>query len=203
MKKLLLLLSMLFAVQIAVVAQVNEDNDVVDFLAHLLETYDITVTDGNSQEITFAVAADYNAGVTEAGGIDPGTSTVTVEATGDWRMDIEATDFVQVAGPGVIPINNLGVWVEAIGTHQFGVELDCDFDAVGNALGLSIAPGVTFIYNVAGNAGDASDNEFLLHWLMGTQNGSMRPESMFDQISDGDFGLGDYTSQAILTLWSL
>ncbi len=38
---------------------------------------------------------------------------------------------------------------------------------------------------------------------MGTQNGSMRPESMFDQISDGDFGLGDYTSQAILTLWSL
>ena len=82
MKKIVLLFGLLFALQAAIMAQLT-DQEVVVFNAHLNETFNLNV-DGVTQEITFAVAADYNNGVTEAGGIVPGFTLISVEATGDW-----------------------------------------------------------------------------------------------------------------------
>jgi hypothetical protein len=207
MKKLILITGILFAMQTALMAQVT-DTDIVVFNAHLLKTFDLTVVDGNTQEITFAVAADYNNGVVGGLGILPGISTITVEATGNWWLSINAPDFIPYAtgpngaGTGTIPINNLGVWCQATGGNQFGSEVTCAYDAVANALGLQNPPAApTLIGNGTGNAGDISDNTYVLNWLMGTQDGSMNTATtMFDQLSSGVFGPGDFTTTATLTL---
>jgi hypothetical protein len=205
MKRIVLTLGLLFAMQAMLLAQLT-DQEVVVFNAHLLKTFNLNV-DGIVQDITFTTAADYNNGVTEAGGIVPGFTDISVEATGNWWLSINAPDFVGYNGPnglgtGTIPINNLGVWCEATGAHAFGGEVTCAYQAAVDALGLQNPPAApTLIGNGTGNAGDISDNSFQLHWLMGTQQGSMNTvTTMFDQMSAGTFGLGDFTTTATLTL---
>lgn len=202
MKKFVFLLAFLFASQTALWAQLTDD-EVVVFNAHLLETFNLNV-DGEIQEITFAVAADYNNGVTEAGGIVPGFTLISVEATGDWRLEIGAPDFMPggaLPGTGSIPINNLGVWCEATGTHQFLAECTCPFISAPTALGMSNTLTTGLIGLGTGNGGDVTDNAFTLHWLMGTMQGSMETESMFNQLALGTiFSTGDYSTTATLTL---
>lgn len=202
MKKVVLIFGLLFALQIGVMAQLT-DQEVVVFNAHLLETFNLNV-DGITQEITFATAADYNNGVTEGAGIAPGTTDISVEATGNWYLEIDAPDFVPYAGPngagtGIIPIVNLGVYCVSTGTYQFGTELTCAFQNAASAMGITIAS-QTLIGLGSGNAGDASDNAFTLHWLMGTMQGTMETETMFNQMALGTFGPGDFTTTATLTL---
>ena len=204
MKKIVFVLSLLIAANMGVMAQLQDTEDII-FNAHLLETFNLNVLTGATQEITFAVAADYNLGVTEAGGIVPGNSTITVEATGDWILEIECPDFLPDAtapnpGTGSIPIDNLGVWCEATGAHQFGAEVTCAFQNAAAALGLD--PAAQLLIGLgSGNGGDATDNAFTLHWLMGTMQGSMNTSSMFDQLALGTlFSVGDYTTTATLTL---
>jgi hypothetical protein len=163
--------------------------------------------DGVTQEITFAVAADYNNGVTEAGGIAPGFTDISVEATGNWWLSINAPDFQPYAGPngagtGFIPIDNLGVWCEATGTHAFGTEVTCAYQSAPAALGLSNPPAVPELIGLGtDNSGAVADNSFRLHWLMGTMQGSMEATSMFTQLALGTiFSPGDYTTTATLTL---
>ncbi|MBP6872543.1 MAG: hypothetical protein KBC43_11095 [Bacteroidales bacterium] len=202
MKKIVLLFGLLFALQAAIMAQLT-DQEVVVFNAHLNETFNLNV-DGVTQEITFAVAADYNNGVTEAGGIVPGFTLISVEATGDWELEISAPDFTPSDGPnpgtGAIPINNLGVWCQATGTHQFGTEVTCAYQNAAAAMGLTNADQLLIGLGTT-NAGDISDNAFTLHWLMGTMQGSMNTESMFNQLALGTlFSTGDFTTTATLTL---
>ncbi|HNQ83681.1 MAG TPA: hypothetical protein PKM34_08565 [Bacteroidales bacterium] len=202
MKKIVLLFGLLFALQAAIMAQLT-DQEVVVFNAHLNETFNLNV-DGVTQEITFAVAADYNNGVTEAGGIVPGFTLISVEATGDWELEISAPDFTPGGGPnpgtGAIPINNLGVWCQATGTHQFGTEVTCAYQNAAAAMGLTNADQLLIGLGTT-NAGDISDNAFTLHWLMGTMQGSMNTESMFNQLALGTlFSTGDFTTTATLTL---
>jgi hypothetical protein len=145
------------------------------------------------------VAADYNNGVTEAGGIAPGTTTITVEATGNWELEISAPDFTPITGTGNIPIDNLGVWCAATGTHVFGTEVTCAFQNAAAAMGITVADQL-LIGLGTDNGGDATDNAFTLHWLMGTMQGTMETESMFNQMALGTFTVGDYTTTATLTL---
>jgi len=203
MKKIVFALGLVLFVSLGVKAQTDTED--IIFNAHLLETFNLNLLTGGTQEITFTVAADYNNGVTEAGGIVPGTSTITVEATGNWELTFEAPDFSPTApnpGPGSIPIENLGVYCVATGTYQFGAELTCAFQTAVSAMGVTAAPQL-LIGNGSGNSGDASDNAFTLHWLMGTMQGTMEGTSMFDQMALGTFGPGDYTSTGTLTLSAL
>jgi hypothetical protein len=205
MKKLAFVFVLLFAMQTALMAQLT-DQEVVIFEAHLLQTFNLNV-DGNVQDITFAVSADYNLGVTEDGGIVPGFTDISVEATGNWWLSINAPDFVPYAGPngagtGFIPIENLGVWCEATGTHAFGTEVISTHQTAGTALGLSNPPAAPELIGLGtDNSGAVADNSFRLHWLMGTMQGSMEPTSMFTQLALGTlFSPGDYTTTATLTL---
>jgi hypothetical protein len=204
MKRIAFTLGLLFALQFALFAQ--DDQEVVVFNAHLLDIFNLNV-DGIDQEITFAIADDYNLGVTEAGGIVPGFTLISVEASGNWWLSINAPDFTPYDGPngagtGTIPINNLGVWCEATGDHDFADEVTCAHQSDAFALGLENEPAAPeLIGNGSGNAGDISDNSFTLHWLMGTRQGSMNlTTTMFDQMSAGVFGPGDFTTTATLTL---
>jgi hypothetical protein len=201
MKKLILLFGLLFVLilQNKVTAQLQGDNESVLFTAYLLGAYNLEIKDGGEQIATFQSANDYNLGVTEGAGIVPGYTTIGVEATGNWFLDIKAEDFLPSTGTGVIPINNLGIWCEASGAHQFGTEVSCSFQDADNALGI-VNTDTRLIDLITDNSGNLDDNEFVLHWLMGTMQGGMNSTSMFFQLSNGDFSLGTYTTTVVLTM---
>jgi hypothetical protein len=201
MKKLVLLFGMLFALQAALMAQVTSGN--ITFNAHLNQTFNLIIVNGEVQEITFATAADYNNGVVEAVGILPGTSLINIEATEDWDLSIECPNFLPFGvngGTGVIPIDNLGYEITENGLHGLaGAEVTY---TGGNPdpVALTIATAPLISKGTASNAGDALDNAFTLHWQMGTMLGNMHATSMFNQMANGDFTTGDFQAIALLTL---
>jgi hypothetical protein len=206
LKKVVLFNSLLFALQTqaTLTAQIK-DQDNVHFNAILDKVYNLVIKDGNFQLATFNTATDYDFGVSEstgAPGIDPGFTTVAMEATGNWFLDISAPDFSPVTGSGSIPINNLGVWCEATGTHQFGTEVTCAYQSPDAAWGLTTSD-KTLIDIGTGNGGDQTDNLFILHWLMGTMQGNMNTASMFLQLATGVFTIGTYNTTIVLTLKGL
>lgn len=203
MKKLLILIGILAVLipQSNLLAQQTDDEDVI-FNAILAGAFDLIVLDGNVQTATFTSATDYNIGISETQGlpgIDPGFTTIAMEATGNWYLKISAPDFSPVSGSGSIPIGNLGVWCEATGVHQFGTEVACSHQSADAAHGLTTTD-YTFINLITDNSGDQSDNQFVLHWLMGTRQGTMNTASMFSQLSDGLFTQGTYTTTVVLTM---
>ena len=203
MKKIILLSGLLFSIltTTTVMAQLVDDEDVI-FNAILGGAFNLIVQDGDIQTATFSSADDYNFGISETQGtpgIDPGFTTVAMEATGNWYLKISAPDFTAITGTGGIPINNLGVYCEATGTHQFGTEVTCLYQTIDAALGI-LNTDVTLIDLLTENSGDQTDNLFVLHWLMGTMNGSMNTASMFAQLADGIFSQGTYTSTVVLTM---
>ena len=211
MKRIAFTLGLLFAMQTVIFAQMT-DIENITLNAHLLKTFNLNVLTGATQDFTFATSANYNVGVIEGAGVSPGTSNITVEATGNWNLKIKAPDFAGYNGPnglgtGTITINNVGVWVTATGGHQFGTQISCPFTSLATAMGLANADQILIdlIPTGGGNSGDGSDNAFTLHWQMGQGIAcpNMRQESMFDQLSLGLFSLGDFTSTAVLTLTEL
>ncbi|MBW6460820.1 MAG: hypothetical protein K0B08_09620 [Bacteroidales bacterium] len=203
MKKLVILLSLIFALQApATVFAQLEDTETVLFNAILGGVFNLVVQDGDVQTATFNTGDDYNYGISESigvPGIDPGFTTIAMEATGNWYLQIGSPDFTPITGTGTIPIDNLGVWCEATGIHQFGTEVTCAYQTAETALGLQIA-NATLIDLGSGNSGGAPDNQFVLHWLMGTMQGSMNLVSMFAQLSAGQFSQGTYTTTVVLTM---
>ncbi len=136
-----------------------------------------------------------------APGIDPGFTTVVMDATANWYLKISAADFMPITGTGSIPINNLGVWCQAQGVHQFGIEVACQYQSENYPLGL-LNSDQTLIDLEAGNSnsGTGTDNIFQLNWVMGTMKGTMNTESMFIQLSQGLFTQGTYQTNVILTM---
>jgi hypothetical protein len=194
-------LLLLFQMPLIMMGQVDDQENVI-FNAILGGAFNLVVQDGDVQTATFNTADDYNFGVSETlgtPGIDPGYTTIGMEATGNWFLEISAPDFTPITGSGTITIDNVGVWCEATGVHQFGVEVTCAHQTADFALGITNTD-VTLIDLGTGNSGDATDNEFVLHWLMGTMQGSMNPQSMFAQLSAGLFTMGEYTTTIVLTM---
>jgi hypothetical protein len=211
MKKFVILLSLLFAFQFVLKAQVAIDDDDVIFNVHLLETFEIAVIAGGVQEITFLTPADYNDGVDESGGIVDGVSDVTVNATGTWDIIIGADNFSPgVGATGIIDIDNLGFWIESIGTYTLGgeVTLPNGNDAPENSLAMPLTgTDVVILGNGSGNTGGELENTFRFHWEMGTRRtnpaGPMNSATMFSQLAAGLFSLGDFSTTAVLTLRKL
>lgn len=191
MKKFTFILSIILMAQVgAIYAQ---DTDVVNFTVTLEDVLNLEVTGGADQTALFNTPATYNFGIDAVG-----TSTIIIESTTNWNLAIAAPDFSN--GGDIIPINNLGVWLEATGTHQFGAEVTSSFTILGSACGVTNV-NQTIIDNGTGNNGDATDNAFNLNWTMGTMYGTMNGASMFDQMADGTIGsTGVYTTTATLTL---
>ena len=200
MKKMILFFAVLlaFTLQNKLFAQ---DVDYVNFTAVLNPLLNITVESGNDQLATFTTADEYNLGVYEGAGINTGQSVVTMESLGNWNVQIDAEDFFD-GGSQYIPIENLGVWVVATGVHQNNAEVLFTCEAVASSQGITNTPSNFIMKNPTGvgNGGDADDNEFLLHWRMGTMNGTMLGTSMFDQILANAFGPGTYTTVVNLTM---
>jgi hypothetical protein len=200
MKKLVLLLTLMFALQAAMMAQNTTGN--ITFNAHLNQTFNLIIYAGDVQEITFGTAAAYNLGVTAGAGIVDGITGIRVEATEDWNLTIECPDFTPFGvngGTNSIPLENLGYVISENAGHGNG-------DEVTYTTGLIMfVPDVTtdlITVGPNGNAGDITDNDFSLTWEMGTADMQTLNGlgSMFDQMANGDFTTGDYQAIALLTL---
>ncbi len=197
MKKLTFItatLMLLFSVNI--LAQ-DTDTEEVTFTAILESVLNLNITGGETQEAVFDTPDKYNFGIDAVG-----TTTVTVESTANWNLQVRADDF---SGPEtfIIPINNVGVWCESTGAYNIGEEVLSDYTALGDALGL-LETDQMLLDNGSDNSGDASDNSFNLNWTMGTMNGSMNELSIFQQLSNGTIGgIGTYNTTIVLTLTAL
>jgi hypothetical protein len=197
MKNFTIILSILFVAITSNMRGQATDTDVVNFTAILASVLNLNVTSGQNQTATFDTPDKYNLGIDAVG-----TSTVTMEATSNWTLEINAADFSDGAS-AIIPINNLGVWCEATGVHTIGAEATCAFTSLATSMGITNADQM-LIDNGTGNSGDASDNAFNLNWTMGTMNGSMNTATMFDQLSDGTIAnLGTFTTTVNLTLTAI
>jgi len=197
MKNFTIVLSMLLIFSFGKIQGQATDTDVVNFTAILQSVLNLNVTAGQNQEAIFDLPEEYNFGIDAVG-----TTTVTMESTSNWTLEINAADFTDGAS-AIIPINNLGVWCEAVGTHTIGAEATCAYTTLPTSMGITNADQM-LIDNGTGNSGDASDNAFNLNWTMGTMNGSMNTASMFDQLSDGTIAnLGTFTTTVNLTLTAL
>lgn len=196
MKKFTILLSVILLTQAgSLFAQTDEEN--VNFTAILETVINLNIVDGGDQTATFDTPDKYNLGID-----DVGITNITVESTSDWDLTIKAPNFSD-GGAAIIPINNLGVWCEANGAHTFGNEVVTNFDALGNACGITTND-QNLIDNNGGNSGDATDNAFALHWTMGTMNNTMNALSIFDQLANGTIAnIGTFTTTVTLTVTGL
>lgn len=179
-------------------AQCQTDAEVVNFTAILSSVLNLEVTGGATQTATFDTPDKYNQGIDAVG-----TTTVTMESTSNWKLEINAADFVETSTSAIIPINNLGVWCEATGTHTIGAEVTCSNTTLATAMGI-LNTDQLLLDNGTGNSGDAATNAFNLNWTMGTMQGTMNTASIFQQLSDGTIAtLGTFTTIVNLTLTAL
>jgi hypothetical protein len=102
-------------------------------------------------------------------------------------------------GTDEVPIGNLGFTVTDQGDHVNGTEVTHTGATVQP---LTEAEADLIMYNSGSNIGDASDNAWRLDWEMGTAAVAFPGGTMFDQIANGDFPVGDYTTTATLNLWT-
>ncbi|MDZ7743769.1 MAG: hypothetical protein U5Q03_19050 [Bacteroidota bacterium] len=198
MKKFTFFIAMILTLSSANIMAQDTDVDVVNFTAILSSVLNLNVTGGQDQTATFDTPDKYNFGIDAVG-----TTTITIESTADWNLQINADDFIEDGGSNIIPIDNVGVWCEATGTHQIGTEISCSNTSLATSMGITNTDQI-LLDNGGENGGDASDNAFNLNWTMGTMNGTMNTASMFQQLSDGTIGaLGTYTTTINLTLTAL
>ena len=188
MRKIIFLISLLFLLQTTTTLNAQlEDEENVIFNAILSGAFDLIVLPGGEiQTATFNAADDYNFGISESigvPGIDPGFTTVAMEATGNWYLKISAPDFLPIVlVSGSIPINNLGVWCEATGVHQFGTEVTCAYQTADAALGLTNAD-VTLIDLGTGNSGVPTDNDIHFALAHGNHAGQHEPYQHVHSVS--------------------
>ncbi|HEY9113524.1 MAG TPA: hypothetical protein VIN10_02415 [Bacteroidales bacterium] len=197
MKKIFLLsASLILCFNLHILAQTDTDD--VIFNADLQNVFAITVTSGNTQNAVFDTPAEYNLGINAVG-----TSVFQVESTDDWYCDLNANgvNFNPVTGSGNLPVDNIGYWLEAIGSNTFGAELVLTQSNSSLATSKSVTAVPVRIIDLgsSSNAGGQAENEFNLNWTMGTMQGDMHATSMMDQIANGDFTLGTYTTTITLT----
>lgn len=197
MKKIIILFIVgLFAFQTTSL-WAQTDSDVVTFTVELQTVFDIEITANNSILVVFATAAEYTNGIVSAD-----ETTFTVEATQDWEVMIDGDGNLTpgATGSGFIPLNYVGCWARSTGNFVDGTEIDIQFPDQANAHGLTTTS-TLFVDNNSSNAGDASDNTYVITWAVGTQSGSMAAESVYDGLNNSTFTApGVYSTNINLTL---
>lgn len=194
MKKILILFIAAFTLT---AANISAQTDVVNLEVVLTDVFDVNVTGGNNVVFTFDTPAEWTAGMTapDAGQL----TTITVDATQNWDLSIEVPDLVNASGGPDMDPANIGLYCEATGSNDFTSAINCTYVTPATCLGLLNAT-TPIMTNNAGNAGNATQNAFNLKWECGTQNGSMVADNMLNQVANGTFNVGTFTSIATLTL---
>ena len=175
MKKVTTILAVIFAVAFSAntFAQAT-DNEVITITANLNTTMALTL-DNSAIVFDFNTLDDYNNGL---GGYASDYSSVgSVSSTANWKLGFVAEDdFQHTDGTTTMPLDNIGVSIEWTG------ENDIDNNADDAAKSLEAEEAILLSQDGdASNAGDDDANSFTLYWEMGTQDGDMNDESIFEQ----------------------
>lgn len=174
-----------------------QDVENVDLTVILQDVLDLNVTSGSALTFTFDTPLEWTTGID--GDVEGGTTTITCDATQDWDLTIDAPDLTGVGFGGTMTADNIGLWCEATGNHTFGSEVTCAYVAYAAPLALPNAA-TMLIENGSGNAGNAADNAFTIHWEVGTMQGPMNGTNMLDHVAAGTFVIDTYTTTVNLTL---
>lgn len=195
MKKILIL--MVAVLTLSATSMKAQDVETVDLTVILADVLDLNVTSGAALTFTFDTPIEWTTGID--GDVEGGTTTITCDATEDWDLTIDAPDLTGVGFGGTMTADNIGLWCEATGNHVFGTEVTCAYQAFASPLALPNAA-TMLIENGTGNAGNAADNAFTIHWEVGTMQGGMNATNMLDHVANGDFVIDTYTTTVNLTL---
>jgi hypothetical protein len=132
-----------------------------------------------------------------------GPSTfIRILAIYDWKLQFSADQptFVAVSG-NTMDLDNLGVTISSTGTNtEFNGHITNNATVpVGLTYNLTDAP-VLLTKGSLTNKGGGIENSFVLYWHMGIMQGTMNPQSMLDQMTEGYLEADDYTVTVVLTL---
>ena len=183
MKKVATIIAVVFAVTFASnsFAQAT-DSEMITITANLNTTLALTL-DNSAITFDFNTLDDYNNGL---GGFESDyASEGSVSSTSNWKLGFKADDvFSHEDGSTTMPLDNLGVTVDFTGSN------DIDNLADGSAKSLESSESVILEHDGSNsNAGNDNANSFIIYWEMGTQDGDMNSESIFEQ----DLKKGTYT----------
>jgi len=187
MKKVATILAVIFAVAFTAntFAQAT-DNEVITITANLNTSLYLDMGSAGYMpiEFNFNTLEDYNNGL---GGHDNFDyyHMAAISSTANWKFGVKAiSSFEHSDNSTTMPLNNLGISIGWEGSNTVQNNVD------GTPAALSTDE--VILIEQSGdisNAGDYSDNQFNIFYEMGTQNGNMNSQSIFEQ----DLKKGTYT----------
>jgi hypothetical protein len=181
MKTIITTLAALTILTASIFAQAT-DNEIITISANLNTTMALDVaTEGITFD--FNTLEEYENGM---GGKNGSYSTeVGISSTSNWEFGYKAaTDFVHTDGTTTMPLDNLGVTITWTGTNN--AKNYCNNNP------LALENQEVRLLGQQGNqsnAGDEEANSFIIYWEMGTTDGNMNNESLFEQ----DLKKGSYS----------
>jgi len=173
MKTKIILLALISTLTIASFAQSN-DAEVITITTSLnttmalnLETTGITFDFNTLEEYSNGKGGKYSDWATTAG----------VSSTANWEFFFKAsTGFMHEDGNTQMPYDNLGVTIDWTGTNNSKVYCKNTPLALSDQNVLLIGQ-----QGNQSNAGDETANSFVIYWELGTTNGNMNSENLFEQ----------------------
>jgi len=165
--------------------------------ANLYTVFQLSLEQGSEITFDFANFSDYKNGL-----VNDTKTILKVNSSTDWKLNVKANSANLTYDVNDIPINNVGVSLATSGTYTVGAgNYVNNASGADNAKGLTTSDQTLIEAGTAHNIGDDEQNKLEITWYMGTQNGSMRNESIFDQLTAGDFPTGGpYTANVTFTL---
>ncbi len=151
-----------------------QDTEVITLTANLNTTLSLSMETAGIT-FDFTTLNEYKNGLGNYQGSYESAGSVT--STSNWKLGYKAQgDFLHSDGNTAMPLDNAGVSVEFTGSNPI------ENNASSDPIALSLSEVILLDYDGSNsNAGDDDANEFVIYWEMGTKEGDMNAESIFEQ----------------------
>ncbi|MFW5706770.1 MAG: hypothetical protein ACOC12_02515 [Bacteroidota bacterium] len=189
MKKLILLLTGLFLMINVASSQGIDDRAVIPVSITLNSILRLNVTSGGNIEFNFNTLNDYENGIPSSAAYE---TRFNVASSVDWDVlmysenaNLVGTDIVTAGGntANSMDLDNIGYHISHATLGDITTDYDTPSGDAANPTPLTSDPATELVgYNGAlSNAGDINKNSFVIHWRCGTQEGTMRGETILSQ----------------------
>lgn len=157
-------------------AQAVIASEVVTVDVYLNSILRLTIINGGNIEFAFKTMTDYDLGIAASSFY---VSNFTIASSQKWKLEYGSEDAASLLGMDdnthTLGIRNVGFDLDENGTYNFGTQFKSDPTVDGvDISGLEPFP-VTLIEDNADvlnpNAGDGTDNSFIINWRCGTREG--------------------------------
>jgi len=168
--------------------------DEIQISAAFSSSIDLTVTEGDNISFTVATLDDYTNGLADPTAYN---SKFVVNSSVDFKVDLTATPFDDGNG-NILDANNFGYTIADAGTHAAGAN-HLLMGATASPSAYALLGNNTEVVTASndGNAGDASQNAYILKFELGTDN--VRSVSGLPRLLDQNIAPATYSSTVTLT----